>query len=347
MTFQISDRTIDTSQRPYVVAELSANHNGKLDQALKLIHLAKEHGADAVKIQTYRPDTITINSPRSEFQFTSGKWAGQSLYELYEQAHTPWHWHPAIFEEAKAVGITLFSSPFDTSAVDFLEDLNCPAYKIASFELVDLPLIQYAAKTGKPLLMSTGMATETEIEEAVVAAQSAGCRQLLLLVCVSGYPAPVQQYNLRRLIKLKEKFRDAISLGLSDHSLSSTAAIASISLGACLVEKHFTLDRQGGGPDDSFSMEPADLAQLRAQCDDTWAAMGTGAFELQPSEQHNRQFRRSLYFVKSIQVGEVVREEHVRSVRPANGLAPKYFQQVLGKKVSRDFEAGEPVPKGL
>ena len=337
----IDGRAIGSAHPPYVIAEVSANHNGNLDAALALIDVAAEQGASAVKIQTYRADTITLNSSRPEFQITEGLWAGQSLYHLYEQAHTPWDWHPALFAHARARGITMFSSPFDSTAIDLLEDLGAPAYKIASFEAVDLPLIRYAASTGKPMIISTGMADDVEIAEAVQAARDGGCRQLALLHCVSGYPAPAADYNLRTLSDMITRF--GCVTGLSDHTLDSTTAIAAIALGASIVEKHITLDRNGGGPDDSFSLEPGDLAALVAGTRTAWDALGRVDYGRKSSERGNAVFRRSLYFVRDLEAGEVITPDSVRSVRPGFGAAPKHLDAILGRRVRVAVQAETPV----
>lgn len=337
----IDGRAIGSAHPPYVIAEVSANHNGNLDAALALIDVAAEQGASAVKIQTYRADTITLKSSRPEFQITEGLWAGQSLYDLYEQAHTPWDWHPALFAHARARGITMFSSPFDSTAIDLLEDLGAPAYKIASFEAVDLPLIRYAASTGKPMIISTGMADDVEIAEAVQAARDGGCRQLALLHCVSGYPAPAADYNLRTLSDMITRF--GCVTGLSDHTLDSTTAIAAIALGASIVEKHITLDRNGGGPDDSFSLEPGDLAALVAGTRTAWDALGRVDYGRKSSERGNAVFRRSLYFVRDLEAGEVITPDSVRSVRPGFGAAPKHLDTILGRRVRVAVQAETPV----
>lgn len=339
--FAIEGRPIGPSYPPYVIAEVSANHNGNLEAALALIDVAAEQGASAVKIQTYRADTITLKSNRPEFQITEGLWAGQSLYDLYEQAHTPWDWHPALFAHARARGITMFSSPFDSTAIDLLEDLGAPAYKIASFEAVDLPLIRYAASTGKPMIISTGMADDVEIAEAVQAARDGGCRQLALLHCVSGYPAPAADYNLRTLSDMITRF--GCVTGLSDHTLDSTTAIAAIALGASIVEKHITLDRNGGGPDDSFSLEPGDLAALVAGTRTAWDALGRVDYGRKSSERGNAGFRRSLYFVRDLAAGEVITPDSVRSVRPGFGAAPKHLDDILGRRVRVAVQAETPV----
>ena len=323
----VDGREISCSQPPYVIAEMSANHNGNIDNAFKIIDIAKSSGADAVKIQTYRPDTITLNSSLPDFQITEGLWAGHTLYELYEWAHTPWDWHKPFFDYAKKVGITIFSSPFDNTAVDLLEDLNTPAYKIASFEVVDLPLIQYVASTGKPMIISTGMADAEEIQEAIDAAHEAGCKELALLHCVSGYPAPAEDYNLLTVSDMQERFN--LPTGLSDHTLDNTTAIASIALGACIVEKHFTLDRSAGSPDDSFSLEPNGLRELCKGALTAWKALGKVSYERKPSEKANAQFRRSLYFVKDLEAGQIITPDAVKSIRPGFGLKPKYLNDVI------------------
>ncbi|WP_421206508.1 pseudaminic acid synthase [Aeromonas enteropelogenes] len=338
---QIAHQSIGPIQSPYVIAELSANHNGNLERALAIMTAAKEAGASAVKLQTYRPDTITLKSERPEFQIHGGLWDGHSLYDLYEWAHTPWEWHQALFAKGRELGLTVFSSPFDFSAVDLLESLDCPAYKIASFELVDLPLIRYAAQTGKPLIMSTGMANEAEIAAAVEMALKHGNGQLALLHCVSGYPAPAAEYNLRAIPMLRQRF--GVEVGLSDHTLGSATAIAATALGATLIEKHFTLARADGGPDCAFSMEPAELAELVASVNTAQAALGVADYQLTPSEQGNRAFRRSLYLVKEIAAGERLTEAHIKSVRPALGLPPADYDRLLGKRVTRDMSANQPL----
>lgn len=337
----IDGKTIGCESPPYVIAEMSANHNGNLEAAFLLIEEAKKAGADAIKIQTYRPDTITLNCDLPDFRISEGLWAGRSLYELYEWAHTPWEWHEALFEYARRIGITIFSSPFDATAVDLLETLNAPAYKIASFEAVDLALIQYVATTGKPMIISTGMASFDEIQEAVQAAYDGGCKQLALLHCVSGYPAPASDYNLKTLGDMRDRF--AVPVGLSDHTLDNITAIASVALGASIVEKHFTLNRSGGGPDDSFSLEPDELAWLCQGTRTAWEALGKVDYTRKSSELDNLKFRRSLYFVKELKAGEVITPDSVRSVRPGYGLPPKYFGQIVGRRVRRDVGFGTSV----
>lgn len=337
----IAGRAIGPDQPPYVIAELSANHNGNLEQALRIIDEAVKAGADALKIQTYRPDTMTLDCDAPDFQITGGLWAGRTLYELYEWAHTPWEWHKPLFDHGRKRGITLFSSPFDPTAVDLLEDLGAPAYKIASFEAVDLPLIRYAAATGKPMIISTGMADDEEIAEAIAAARDGGCREIAILHCVSGYPAPAADYNLRTIPDMAARF--GVVTGLSDHTLDNTTAIASVALGAAIIEKHFTLDRQGGGPDDSFSLEPPEMQQLCTDARTAWEALGRVEYGRKSSEQGNVIFRRSLYFVQDIPAGEVVTAEAVRSVRPGHGLAPKHLDAVIGRRVRADVAANTAV----
>lgn len=337
----IAGRRISIDQPPYVIAEMSANHNGRIDNALNIITAAKQAGADAVKLQTYRPDTITLNSDTEDFRIHGGLWNGRTLYDLYEEAHMPWEWHAPLFEHARQQNITIFSSPFDKTAVDLLEDLNAPAYKIASFEAIDLPLIKYVASTGKPMIISTGMANAQEIQEAIDAAHEGGCKALAILHCVSGYPTPAGEYSLRTIPDLMQRF--GLVTGLSDHTIDNTTAITSVALGAAIVEKHFTLNRQGGGPDDSFSLEPAELAALCKDCNTAWAALGQVDYSLKSSESGNVKFRRSLYFVKNLKAGDVITEDAVRSVRPGFGLAPKYLADILGKRVNVDIDLNTPV----
>ncbi|WP_303292776.1 pseudaminic acid synthase [Marinobacter sp. ST-43] len=340
---EIAGRPIGNEYEPYIIAEMSANHNGNIETAFRIIEEAKKAGADAVKIQTYTPDTITLNSDLPDFQIKGGLWDGKTLYELYEWAHTPWEWHKPMFEHARKLGITMFSSPFDTTAVDLLEDLNAPAYKIASFEAIDLPLIRYVAATGKPMIISTGMADAEEIEEAIAAAREGGCKELAILHCVSGYPAPAEDYNLRTIPDMMDRF--GLVTGLSDHTLDNTTAIASVVLGASLVEKHFTLDRNGGGPDDSFSLEPADLSALARDSKTAWKSLGCVDYGRKSSEQGNVQFRRSLYFTKNLSPGEVIKRDSVRSIRPGYGISPKYLDQIIGKKLKVKVSAQTPVLK--
>lgn len=337
----IDNRRIGAEHAPYIIAEMSANHNGSIETAFKIIEMAKRCGADAVKMQSYTADTITLNSDKADFQIEGGLWDGQTLYELYQSAYTPWEWHKPLFEKARSLGITMFSSPFDTTAVDMLEDLNTPAYKIASFEAIDLPLIKYVAQTGKPLIISTGMANDIEIMEAIDAAKSGGCKQLAILHCVSGYPAPASDYNLRTIQDMQQRF--GLLTGLSDHTLDNTTAIASVALGANIIEKHVTLDRDGGGPDDSFSLEELELKHLCEASRTCWESLGQVDYGRKSSEKGNAQFRRSLYFVKPLKAGDIITPDSVRSVRPGYGLPPKMYDQIVGKTVIHNVEYASPV----
>ncbi|WP_043802908.1 pseudaminic acid synthase [Arenimonas malthae] len=339
--YEIAGRRIGQGHPPYVIAEMSANHNGSIDTALRIIGEAHKAGADAVKIQTYRPDTITMDSDREEFRIRGGLWDGRTLYELYSEAHMPWDWHEALFKRARQLGITLFSSPFDRTAVDLLESLGAPAYKIASFEAVDLSLIRYVAATGKPMIISTGMADADEIDEALHAARDGGCHDVAILHCVSGYPAPAADYNLRTLPDMQSRF--GVPVGLSDHTLDNTTAIASVALGACIIEKHFTLDRSGGGPDDSFSLEPAELAALCRAARTAWGSLGSVDYGRKSSEQGNVQFRRSLYVTRDVAAGEAVTHDNVRSIRPGFGLACRHMDDVQGMKFQTAVSRGTPL----
>jgi len=338
---EINKRIISANHSPYVIAELSANHNGNIETAMKIIEEAKKAGADAVKLQTYTAETITLNSNDSDFQIHGGLWDGKTLFDLYDEAHMPWEWHEILFKHAQKVGISIFSSPFDNTAVDLLEDLNAPAYKIASFEVIDLPLIEYVASTNKPMIISTGMANEEEIEEAIEAARSGGCSELAILHCVSGYPAPAEDYNLKTISHMRDKF--GLVIGLSDHTLDNNTAIASVALGASIIEKHFTLDRKGGGPDDSFSLEPSEMAELCKGANVAWSALGDINFSRKSSEEANVQFRRSLYFVKDMKSGDIISEDSVRSVRPGFGIPPKYLKDIIGQKIKHDVLKNTPV----
>ena len=332
---KIDNREIGRNHLPYIIAELSANHNGSLETAFRAIEEAAKAGADAVKLQTYTADTITIKCDKDEFQIKGGLWDGRMLYDLYEQAHTPWEWHEALFAHAKKLGITIFSSPFDPTAADLLDELGAPAFKIASFEVIDLPLIRYVAGKGKPMIISTGMANVDEIEDAVTAARDGGCQELALLHCVSGYPAPAKDYALATLADMQRRFE--VPVGLSDHTLSNVTAIASVAIGATIIEKHFTLNRSGGGPDDSFSLEPDDLAQLCRDALTAWEAVGSLDYGLKASERGNAVFRRSLYAVQDIPAGSMITSEHVRSIRPGYGLAPKHLDRVIGSRAKADI----------
>lgn len=336
--FQIAGRTIGPAQPPYIVAELSANHGGSLAHALAVLEAAKSAGADAVKLQTYTADTITIDHDGPEFRIASGLWAGRTLYELYQEAYTPWEWHDALFTRGRELGLTVFSSPFDESAVELLEGLDAPAYKIASFELVDLPLIRRVAATAKPAIMSTGMASMEEIREALQAFRDAGGIDVLLLHCISGYPTPPEQSNLRRIQRLADEL--GCPVGLSDHTLGTEVAVAAVALGACLIEKHFTLRRSDGGPDAGFSLEPEEMAALARGARIAYSALGTGAEERSASETTNILFRRSIYAVRNIAAGELLTRDNVRIIRPGHGLAPKFLPDVLGKRARRDIARG-------
>lgn len=338
---KIGHRAIGSNQPPYIIAELSGNHNGDINRAIELINVAAKAGADAVKLQTYTADTITLNSDKSDFKISGGLWDGYTLHELYHWAHTPWEWHPILFKHARDLGIDIFSSPFDFSAVDFLEGLNVNAYKIASFELIDLPLIKKVAQTGKPMIMSTGMANLLEIREAVAAARESGAHDISILHCVSGYPTPPEQANLRTITALAQEFN--LNIGLSDHTLGNATAIASVALGATIIEKHFTLDRSEGGPDAAFSLEPEELKQLCTDTKDAWLSLGQAGFEFKEAEQGNVQFRRSLYASKAIKKGDVLSADNIRSVRPGFGLAPKHYEDILGKKALTNIEFATPM----
>lgn len=337
----IDGQKIGSDYPPYIIAELSANHNGDINRAFRIMEEAKKAGANAIKLQSYTHDTITMDCDSEDFQIYGGLWDGQSLYNLYKGAHMPWEWHKPLFDKAKELGITIFSSPFDFSAVDLLEELNAPAYKIASFEVIDLPLIARVAKTGKPMIISTGMATKIEIEEAVNTARENGCNELVVLQCVSGYPAPPEQYNLKTIADISERF-DVLA-GLSDHTIDNATAIASVVLGACLIEKHVTLDRNGGGPDDSFSLEPKELAQLCKDTKTAWVALGKISYERTEAEKGNVKFRRSLYIVKDVEKGEEFTAQNVRSIRPGFGLHPKMLSSVIGCISNKFIPAGTAV----
>lgn len=339
--FRIENREIGPDTAPYIIAEMSGNHKGDLARALALIDAAKAAGADAVKIQTYTADTITIDHDGPEFRIGGGLWEGRTLHDLYREASTPWEWHPALFRRAREIGITLFSSPFDPTAVDLLDELGTPAFKIASFELVDLPLIRYAARTGKPMILSTGMATAEEIGEAVAAVRETGDNPLLLLHCTSGYPTPVAESDLRTIPDLAERF-DCL-VGLSDHSEGVVVPIAAVALGAVAIEKHFTLARADGGVDSAFSLEAEELADLVRVCGATHAALGQADYGVKPSEGGGRDFRRSLYVVADIPAGTRLTERNIRSIRPGLGLLPKHYPAVLGRIAARDLKRGEPL----
>jgi N-acetylneuraminate synthase len=337
----INGRRIGPEQPPYIIAELSANHNGSIELALKTIKMAKEMGADAVKIQTYTADTMTIDCDNEDFKIEGGLWHGYNLYQLYQEAHTPYEWHDKLFTYAREIGITLFSSPFDETAVDLLESLDTPAYKIASFELTDLPLIEYVAKTQKPMIMSTGMANLAEIEQAINCAKEAGCKELIVLHCISAYPAPAEQSNLATIQDIADKFN--VIVGLSDHTLGNTVAITATALGANIIEKHVTLSRKNKGPDSEFSLEPSELKALCNESRIAWQAIGNAGYEQKPAELANSRFRRSLYFVDDIKENTIITEQHIKRIRPGYGIAPKHYNSVLGKKVNCNITRGTPV----
>lgn len=338
---EIAGRKIGASHPPYIICELSGNHNGSLDRALEMLDAAAATGCDAIKLQTYTADTITMKSDRPEFKISGGLWGGYTLYDLYKEASTPFEWHEALFNKSAKLGIAIFSSPFDDSAADLLESLNAPAYKIASFELVDLPLVAYVASKGKPMIMSTGMANFVEIEAAVTIARQYGTGEIALLHCVSNYPADIADANVRNVADLGSKF-NCVS-GLSDHTFGSAASIASIALGGSIVEKHFTLARSDGGPDAGFSLEPHEFKALVRDCKDAYMALGRVHYETLGSEAANKQFRRSLYVVADIKSGEVFTKANIRSIRPGLGLPPVRLFDVLGRKARRDLSRGEPL----
>jgi len=334
----IGGRAIGGEQPPYLVAELSANHGGSIERALSVMEAAKAAGADAVKLQTYTPDTMTIDHDGPDFCINGGLWDRRRLYELYEEAHTPWEWHPALFAKGRELGIPVFSTPFDGSAVDFLETLDPPVYKLASFELLDLPLVRRIAATGKPMIMSTGMATPMEIAETVETFRAAGGHDLILLHCVSGYPTPPEQSNLRRIPELAKQF--GCPVGLSDHTLGTEVAIASVALGACAIEKHFTLARADGGPDSAFSLEPAELRALVHGMRTVFDALGTGAPARSEVEKANMSFRRSVYVIRDVGTGEMLTADNLRIIRPGYGLPPRDLEKVIGRRARRPLARG-------
>ena len=330
-------------KEPFIIAELSANHNGSIERAFESIKVAKECGASAIKIQTYTADTMTIKSDRDEFKVKSGIWSGYKLYDLYNEAHTPYEWHKPLFDYAKEIGITIFSTPFDRTAVDLLEDLNTPLYKVASFEVIDLPLIKYIAQTKKPMIISTGMANLEEIREAVEVAKENGCQDLVLLHCISSYPAPIEESNLLTIPDLAEKF--GVISGLSDHTMGTVVATTSVALGACVIEKHFTLSRDDKGPDSEFSLEPSELKMLCKDAKVAWRSLGKVGYSLKKSEKLTS--RRSLYIVREVKKGEKFNSENVKSIRPGLGLMPKYLDIVLQSKAACDISQGTPLSLDL
>lgn len=337
---KIADKLVGKNQPPFVIAEMSGNHNQSLERALEIVEVAAKTGAHALKIQTYTPDTMTLDLNEREFHISDDKslWAGTSLYKLYGEAYTPWEWHKPIFDKAQELGIIAFSTPFDDTAVDFLESLNVPCYKIASFENTDLPLIKRVAATGKPLIISTGMASIAELDETVRAARGAGCKDLILLKCTSTYPATPENTNILTIPHMREMF--GCEVGLSDHTMGVGVSVASIALGATVVEKHFTLRRADGGVDSSFSMEPNEMTQLVVETQRAWQSMGQVSYGATQAEMKSIQFRRSLYIVKALKAGDVLTTENVRAIRPGLGLPTKYLDVILGKKVNRDVLQG-------
>ncbi|HQS58871.1 MAG: pseudaminic acid synthase [Gallionellales bacterium 35-53-114] len=341
--FKIADRLIGQNHAPFVIAEMSGNHNQSLERALEIVEAAARTGAHALKIQTYTPDTMTLDLDEREFHISdpNSLWAGTSLYKLYGEAYTPWEWHKPIFDRARELGIIPFSTPFDDTAVDFLESLDVPCYKIASFENTDLPLIRRVAATGKPLIISTGMATAAELDETVRAAREAGCIDLILLKCTSTYPATAENTNILTIPHLRELF--GCEVGLSDHTMGVGVSVASVALGATVIEKHFTLNRVDGGVDSSFSMEPSEMAQLVTETKRAWQALGHVSYGPTAAEKKSVQFRRSLYIVKDINAGEILTRENVRAIRPGLGLPVKYLEMVLGKRVKQMAKRGTPI----
>jgi N-acetylneuraminate synthase len=341
-TLNIDGRVIGPGYPAYVIAELSANHNQSFDKAVKILRAARKAGADAVKLQTYTPDTITIRSDKECFRIRGGTlWDGRTLHELYGEAYTPWEWQPKLKQVADEIGLDLFSSAFDESAVDFLEEMKVPVHKIASPELVDIPLIQRMARTGKPLILSTGMATREEIEEAVTAARAAGAQQLALLKCTSAYPSQPEEMHLRTIPELAQRY--GVPAGLSDHTMGIAVPVAAVALGASIIEKHLTLSRADKGPDSAFSLEPNEFKQMVEAVRVAEQALGEVHFGVSPREAASRAFRRSLFVVKDIKQGEVFTEDNVRSIRPANGLHPRHLYEVLGRYAARDIEMGTPL----
>ena len=343
----IAGKEIGQHCPPFVIAEMSGNHNQSLERALEIVEAAAKMGAHALKIQTYTPDTMTLDLDEREFHISDPKslWAGTSLYKLYGEAYTPWEWHKPIFDRARELGMIAFSTPFDDTAVDFLESLDVPCYKIASFENTDLPLIRRVAATGKPLIISTGMASIAELDDTVRAAREAGCRDLILLKCTSTYPATAQNTNILTIPHLRELFD--CEVGLSDHTMGVGVSVASVALGATVVEKHFTLNRADGGVDSTFSMEPAEMAQLVLETERVWQALGQVSYGPTEAEKQSIQFRRSLYVVKDLKAGEVLTRENVRAIRPGLGLPTKFYDVLLGKKIVSDVKRGTPVTWGL
>jgi pseudaminic acid synthase len=335
---KINDNIISNEKPPYIIAELSGNHNGKIENAIKLIEIAKKAKVDAVKLQTYTADTITINNKSSDFLIKSGPWKGRFLYDLYEEAHTPWDWHPKLFEVAKSLNIDCFSSPFDHTAVDFLEKLNVPAYKVASFECIDLPLLSYISSKKKPLIVSTGMANSEEINEIIKTVKTKSNAGMVLLHCISAYPSKEENYHLKTIEHLRKE--TGCLIGLSDHTLGNLVACLSVAFQSCIIEKHITLARSNGGPDADFSLEPEELKTLVTEVKKSYKAIGNARKKLVRSEKSSYIFRRSLYATKDIQINETITEKNIRSIRPGYGIEPKYYYEVLGKQAVSLIKAG-------
>ena len=339
--FYVENREISNNFPPYIIAEISANHNGSIERAKETILAAKNSGVDAVKIQTYTPDTMTIDSDKPDFFIKDGLWKDRSLYNLYSESFTPYEWHEELFKFARMNKITLLSSPFDESAVDLLDNLGVPAFKVASFEIVDLPLIKYIASKNKPILMSTGMASLKEIGDAIETAKSSGNSNIALFHCISSYPAPISQANLKSISILKKEFD--LEVGLSDHTMGNMASILATSLGASIIEKHFTLSRSDGGVDSSFSLEPKEMISLISETKEAFKALGTSNFKRAKAEEANKTFRRSIYFVKDITKGEIISSTNIKRIRPGYGLEPKYYDQIIGKECLKSAKKGDRV----
>ena len=337
----INRREIGLNHPPYVIAEVSANHNGNIQRAFDIILAAKDAGADAVKIQTYTADTMTIDCDSDDFKIKGGLWSDYKLYDLYKEAQTPYEWHKPLFNYAKEIGISIFSTPFDETAVDLLEELDVPAYKIASFEMTDLPLIKYVAQTKKPMIISTGMANLDEVSETVAVAKENGCKDLALLHCISSYPAPHDQSNLRTIPDLAKRF--GVLSGLSDHTMGTVVSTTSVALGACLIEKHFTINRSDKGPDSSFSLEPDELKQLCQDAKIAWQSLGIAGYDKKSAEESSVKFRRSIYVVQDINQGEKFTNENIKRIRPGFGLAPKHYDQVLKGRAFCNIARGTPL----
>lgn len=344
---KVTDRLIGRNHAPFVIAEMSGNHNHSLERALEIVEAAAKAGAHGLKIQTYTPDTMTIELDEREFHISdpSSLWAGTSLYRLYGEAYTPWEWHKPIFDRARALGMIPFSTPFDDTAVDLLENLEAPCYKIASFENTYLPLIRRVAATGKPLIISTGMATVAELDETVRAAREAGCKDLILLKCTSTYPATAEDTNILTIPHMRELF--GCEVGLSDHTVGVGVSVASVALGATVIEKHFTLDRADGGVDSAFSMEPAEMAQLVVETERAWQALGQVSYGPTEAEKKSMQFRRSLYVVKDLKAGDVLTRENVRAIRPGLGLPTKYLDVIIGMTLKQNVKMGDALTWGM